>query len=146
MLHGNLSQCFLRFYYYQQSPFCLHGYLPIHTWCRKSCRGWMCAGLGKASGSSSFEPMIGACTTMTSPVTVENNVSLLLTSQSNKQWIIQMLMKRTWFSTNKTPKTLSAYRKASSRGAYGHDPFWSVFEEHRLDSTTTNITTALFII
>ena len=23
------------------------------------------------------------------------------------------------------------YRKALSRGAYGHDPFWSVFEEHR---------------
>ena len=31
------------------------------------------------------------------------------------------------------------YRKALSRGAYGHDPFWSVFEEHRLDSTTTDI-------
>ena len=38
------------------------------------------------------------------------------------------------------------YRKASSRGAYGHDPFLSVFEEHRLDSTTTDITTALFIL
>ena len=34
------------------------------------------------------------------------------------------------------------YRK----GAYGHDPFLSVFEEHRLDSTTTDITTALFIL
>ena len=40
----------------------------------------------------------------------------------------------------------TAYRKASSRGAYGHDPFWSVFEEHRLDSTTTDITMALFIL
>ena len=29
---------------------------------------------------------------------------------------------------------------------YGHDPFWSVFEEHRLHSTTTDITTALFIL
>ena len=38
------------------------------------------------------------------------------------------------------------YRKASSRGAYGHDRFWSVFEEHPLDSTTTDITTALFIL
>ena len=38
------------------------------------------------------------------------------------------------------------YRKASSRGAYGHDPFLSVFEEHRLDSTTTDISTALFIL
>ena len=38
----------------------------------------------------------------------------------------------------------TTYRKASSRGAYGHDPFLSVFEEHRLDSTT-DITTALFI-
>ena len=37
------------------------------------------------------------------------------------------------------------YHKASSRGAYGHDPSLSVFEEHRLDSTTTDITTALFI-
>ena len=36
--------------------------------------------------------------------------------------------------------------KASSRGAYEHDPFWSVFEEHRLDSTTTDITMALFIL
>ena len=36
--------------------------------------------------------------------------------------------------------------KASSRGAYGHDPFGSVFEEHRLDSTTTDITTALFVL
>ena len=40
----------------------------------------------------------------------------------------------------------SAYRKASSRGAYGHGPFWSAFEEHRLDSTTTDITMALFIL
>ena len=40
----------------------------------------------------------------------------------------------------------TAYRKASSRGAYGHDPFLSVFEEHRLDSTTTDITMALFIL
>ena len=31
-------------------------------------------------------------------------------------------------------------------GAYGHDPLWRVFEEHRLDSTTTDITTALFIL
>ena len=38
------------------------------------------------------------------------------------------------------------YRKASSRGAYGHDPFWSIFEEHRPDSTATDITTALFIL
>ena len=38
------------------------------------------------------------------------------------------------------------YRKTSSRSAYGHGPFWSVFEEHRLDSTTTDITTALFIL
>ena len=38
------------------------------------------------------------------------------------------------------------YRKASSRGAYGHDPFLSVFEEHRLDSTLTDITTALFTL
>ena len=40
----------------------------------------------------------------------------------------------------------SHYREASSRGAYEHDPFWSVFEEHRLDSTTTYITMALFIL
>ena len=40
----------------------------------------------------------------------------------------------------------SKFRKASSRGAYGHDPFLSVFEEHRLDSTTTDIKTALFIL
>ena len=33
-------------------------------------------------------------------------------------------------------KKYTKYRKASSRGAYGHDPFLSVFEEHRLDSTT----------
>ena len=38
------------------------------------------------------------------------------------------------------------YRKASSRGAYGHDPFWSIFEEYPLDSTTTDITMALFIL
>ena len=38
------------------------------------------------------------------------------------------------------------YCKASSRGAYGHDPFGSVFEEHRLDSTTTDITTATIYI
>ena len=38
------------------------------------------------------------------------------------------------------------YLKASFRGAYGHDPFWSVFEEHRLDSATTDITTALFTL
>ena len=38
------------------------------------------------------------------------------------------------------------YCKASFRGAYEHDPFWSVFEEHRRDSTTTDITTALFIL
>ena len=43
-------------------------------------------------------------------------------------------------------KYWSVYRKASSRGAHGHDPFWSVFEEQRLDSTTTDITTALFIL
>ena len=32
----------------------------------------------------------------------------------------------------------SAYRKTSSRGAYGHDPFWSVFEEYPLDSTRSD--------
>ena len=42
--------------------------------------------------------------------------------------------------------TTATYRKASSRGAYGHDPLWSVFEKHRLDSTTTDITTALFVL
>ena len=42
--------------------------------------------------------------------------------------------------------THNVYRKASSRGAYGHDPLWSVFAEHRLDSTTTDITMALFML
>ena len=38
------------------------------------------------------------------------------------------------------------YRKTSFRGAYGHDYFGiHVFEEHRLDSTPTDITTALII-
>ena len=32
------------------------------------------------------------------------------------------------------------YRKTSSRGAYGHDPFWSVFEEYPLDSTRSDST------
>ena len=51
-------------------------------------------------------------------------------------------------SCSRQPKHNSAiyYRKASSRGAYGHDPFSSVFEEHRLDSTATYIITALFIL
>ena len=44
------------------------------------------------------------------------------------------------------PTKSHMYHKASSRGAYGHDPFWSVFEEHWLDSTTTDITMALFIL
>ena len=41
-----------------------------------------------------------------------------------------------------TPSIFVPYRKASSRGTYGHDPF----EEHRLETTTTDITTALFIL
>ena len=32
----------------------------------------------------------------------------------------------------------SLYRKTSSRGAYGHDRFWSVFEETPLDSTRSS--------
>ena len=35
------------------------------------------------------------------------------------------------------------YSKASSRGAYGHDPFLSVFEEYPLDSTRSDITMTL---
>ena len=35
--------------------------------------------------------------------------------------------------------TKTAYRKTSSRGAYGHDPFWTVFEEYPLDSTISDI-------
>ena len=38
------------------------------------------------------------------------------------------------------------YRKASSRGAYGHDPFWSVFEEYPLESTRSDSTMTLSII
>ena len=37
------------------------------------------------------------------------------------------------------------YFKPSSRGAYRHDPFSIIFEEHRLDSTRTDIRKALFI-
>ena len=40
----------------------------------------------------------------------------------------------------------ASYRKTSSRGAYGHDPFWSVFEEYPLDSTRSDSTMTLFII
>ena len=36
--------------------------------------------------------------------------------------------------------------KPRPEAQYGHNPFLSVFEEHRLDSTTTDITTALFIL
>ena len=36
--------------------------------------------------------------------------------------------------------TMLTYRKASSRGAYGHDPFWSVFEEYPLESTRSDST------
>ena len=38
------------------------------------------------------------------------------------------------------------YRKTSSRGAYGHDPFCSVFKEYPLDSTRSDSTMTLFII
>ena len=38
------------------------------------------------------------------------------------------------------------YRKTSSRGAYGHDPFWSVFKEYPLDSKRSNSTMILSII
>ena len=38
-----------------------------------------------------------------------------------------------WLWKNFAVVATQPYRKASSRGAYGHDPFWSVFEEHRLD-------------
>ena len=41
---------------------------------------------------------------------------------------------------------LTAYRKTSSRGAYGHDPFWSVFEEYPLDSTRSDSTMTISII
>ena len=34
----------------------------------------------------------------------------------------------------------STYRKTPSRGAYGHDPLWSVFEECPLDSTRSDNT------
>ena len=33
-----------------------------------------------------------------------------------------------------------SYHKTSSRGAYGHDPFLSVFEEYPLDSTRSDST------
>ena len=39
-----------------------------------------------------------------------------------------------------------AYSKTSFRGAYGHDPFWSVFEEYPLDSTRSDNTMTLSII
>ena len=38
------------------------------------------------------------------------------------------------------------YRKTSFRGAYGHDPFWSVSEEYPLDSTRSNSTITVSII
>ena len=34
-----------------------------------------------------------------------------------------------WYDVEKLC-SFSQYRKDSSRGAYGHNPFWSVFEEH----------------
>ena len=37
------------------------------------------------------------------------------------------------------------YRKTSSRGAYGHDPFWSVVEEYPLDSTRSDSTMTYYI-
>ena len=67
----------------------------------------------------------------------------------HQKWILpQNVSKHKWkLALHITlSKYWSVYRKASSRGAYGHDPFWSVFEEQRLDSTTTDITTALFIL
>ena len=39
----------------------------------------------------------------------------------------------------------SHYRKTSSRGAYGHEPFLSVFEEYPLDSTRSDSTMTLSI-
>ena len=41
---------------------------------------------------------------------------------------------------------IPSYRKTLSRGAYGHDPFWSVFEEYPLDSTRSDSTMTLSII
>ena len=38
------------------------------------------------------------------------------------------------------------YRKTSSRGTYGHDPFWNVFEEYPLDSRRSDSTMTLSII
>ena len=41
---------------------------------------------------------------------------------------------------------LSKYHKTSSRGAYGHDPVWSVFEEYPLDSTRSDSAMTLAMI
>ena len=41
---------------------------------------------------------------------------------------------------------LELYRKTLSRGAYGHDPVLSVFEEYPLDSTRSDSTMTLSII
>ena len=52
-----------------------------------------------------------------------------------------------WIAMNSQciPDWIYMYHKTSSRGAYWHDPFWSVFEEYPLDSTRSDTTMTLSI-
>ena len=83
------------------------------------------------TGSSLLDSMMTSKTGSVVLLMIIIVLMILNDNHNDDWWWWSVTVSNTDFFKIMNFQNLGEYRKASSRGAYEHDPFWSVFQEHR---------------